>query len=249
MGEMTKVEIIRRLSDINGYRRYLEIVTPTTGVAYANVDRSRFETCHRLMYRCAESFDDGMPIDFRSADLDISSCIGEIKNRNLLYDVMLVDPWHEYETSLRDLREAFDLLRVGGSIVVHDCLPPEEQFITPNFIPGGWGGLTFKAYLDFVLTQNDLEYFTVDTDWGCGVIRKLEGQMPFKRGFDSSRTTIYGSVASDARPQGAGQNELLGNWKNIRGDHHLTIYRFVAENKRGLLKMLTTDEFLAGQRA
>ena len=34
--------------------------------------------------------------------------------------------------------------------------------------------MTYQAYLDFVLARRDLRYLTVDTDYGCGVIRKLK---------------------------------------------------------------------------
>ena len=239
----TKVEIIRHLSDINGYKKYLEIVTPITGVAYANVDRSKFDTCHRLMYRCPDSFDDGMDIDFRSADLDISECISQINDRRLLYDVILVDPWHEYETSFRDLKEAFDLVRVGGSIVVHDCLPPCEEVAIPHFIPGGWAGVTFRAYVDFVLLRSDLRYLTVDTDWGCGVIRKLQEDSR-KRKLHSFLNSIFGRA--HLRSQADQQDVLRESWKKIGGDYR-SAYGFLLENKRELLKLVTVDEFLGDQ--
>jgi hypothetical protein len=240
----TKVEIIRHLSDINGYKTYLEFVTPTTGLAYANVDRSKFEICHRLMYRCPDGFDDGMGIDFRTPELDISDCVRKIKDQKLLYDVMLIDPWHEYETSYRDLKEAFDLVRVGGSIVVHDCLPPSEEVITPHFIPGGWGGLTYRAYMDFVLSRDDLRYFTVDTDWGCGVIGKLPRETSLKRGFNALVKSMFGGRVADSRT--VERDALAESWSKIRDDY-VAAFRFLQENKREYLKALTVDEFLRSQ--
>ena len=46
-----KTDIINFLAGLDGYTSYLEICTPTTGNLYGKIDRTRFTTCHRLMYR------------------------------------------------------------------------------------------------------------------------------------------------------------------------------------------------------
>jgi hypothetical protein len=134
------------------------------------------------MYRCPDDFDDGMGIDFRSVDLEIAGCIKQIGQ--LRFDVILLDAHHAYETSLRDLTFARDLLTDHGTIVVHDCDPPSEKVARPDFIVTSWAGVTYKAYLDFVMKCNDLAYFTIDTDWGCGIIRKKSAltKVPASRG-------------------------------------------------------------------
>ena len=43
---------------------------------------------------------------------------------------------------------------------------------SPTPIGGEWCGVSYKAFLDFVLSRNDLDYCTVDIDYGCGVIFK-----------------------------------------------------------------------------
>ena len=66
-----KTHIIKYLSKLRDYRTYLEICTPTTGNQFAKIDQSRFDVCHRLMYRCPQGFTDGRDIEFRAPDLDI----------------------------------------------------------------------------------------------------------------------------------------------------------------------------------
>src|SRR5664279_1090533 len=149
----TKVDLINELSAIHGYRKYLEICTPTTGNMYSAIDRARYPTCHRLMYRCPSGFNNGLPIDFRSSNLDISECVKAVRARELKYDVILVDSFHEYEPSARDLREAVNLLNPAGTIIVHDCFPRDATVAVPEYIDGPWCGVTYKAYLDFVLYQ------------------------------------------------------------------------------------------------
>jgi hypothetical protein len=167
-----KMDIIKYLSKLRDYRTYLEICTPTTGTLYAKIDPSRFDVCHRLMYQCPQDFSDGLKIDFRAADLDIGSCLADIERGGFRYDVILVDPWHEYEASLRDMQAALSLLTDHGSIVIHDCFPPTDDIISPEFVPGSWCGVTFIAYADFVMQNPGLQYQTIDTDFGCGIVRR-----------------------------------------------------------------------------
>jgi hypothetical protein len=237
---LTKAHIVGRLAALKGYRRYLELCTPTTGLFYADVHRSRFDVCHRLMYRCPNDFTDGMEIEYRSAGLDIAECLEQIRNGNLRYDIILVDPWHDYDTSLRDLSEAFELIPIGGTLVVHDCLPPTEESTNPDGIvdpiAGGWAGLTHRAYLDFVLGRSDLRYFTVDADWGCGVIRKI-GDTTDPEGHD--RPSSEACVQADGEPR----DLAIARWRTI-GDEHRHAYRFLRQHSRALLNLITADEFL-----
>ena len=220
----TKAHLINQLAAVHGYRRYLEICSFTTGLRFAEIDRSRL-ACHRLMYRSPDQHSDLVDVDLRAADFDISACLREIEQQQLRYDIVLVDPFHEYETSLRDLAVAFDLIVPGGTIVVHDCLPPNEAVATPQFIVGDWCGVTYKAYLDFVTTRTDLDYVTVDTDYGCGVIRKLSGDL-----------------SSPIAPMTPEHRDLIEQWRRI-GNDFKSAFQFFQQYQHDLLKLRTVDEF------
>jgi hypothetical protein len=236
----TKVDIVDRLAALNGYRSYLELCTPTTGLFYARVRRSSFDVCHRLMYRCPDDFDDGMDVEFRSADRDIAECLEQIRKGRLRYDIILVDPWHEYDTSLRDLTEAFELVREGGTLVVHDCLPPTEASANPDGlwdpVAGGWAGVTHRAYVDFVSGRRGLTYYTIDTDWGCGVIRKLGGAAD-PTGAPSASQADMGALRG-------WRDWVVARWSAV-GPHHRRAYRFLQRHRYTLLNLVTVDEFLA----
>jgi hypothetical protein len=118
------------------------------------------------MYRCPDDFDDGLPIDYRSSNFDIGECLKKISEEGRRFDIMLVDSWHEFETSWRDLVEGFWLIRSDGALVVHDCLPPRPEVAVPKYIPGEWCGVSYQAYVDFISERNDLAVYTVDTDYG-----------------------------------------------------------------------------------
>jgi hypothetical protein len=134
-------------------------------------------------------------------------------------DIVLVDSFHLYETSYRDLVDAFSLIKERRSIVVHDCIPPSEDLISAEFVPGSWCGVTFLAFIDFVKNTPGLTYTTVDTDYGCGIIRKGDEAQAL--------------VQMDGLRQG---------WAALRHDAKAA-YRFMMENKMSFLNISSTDEF------
>ena len=218
------MHIIGYLAAVHGYRHYLEICTSRTGYRYGELDRQLFVTWRRLMYHCPEDFADGFEIDFRSADFDIDECLQQMASDPIRPDIVLVDPWHEYETSLRDIAKAFDLIADGGTLVVHDCRPPNYAVASPHYVPGDWCGVTYKAYLDFVTGRDDLEFMTVDTDYGCGIVRK--------------RGTNYDQPVMPKR-----RLELIRRWRNI-GDDFALAFRFFEENNRDLLNLVSLGDFI-----
>jgi hypothetical protein len=166
------MEIVNFLAEVHGFKRFLEISTATTGARFGDADKRNFELVHRLAYNIPAGFDDGLPIDFRSETLDIKSCVVQMQQSAQRYDIILLDPYHDYQSSWRDIETAFRLLTDDGMLVVHDCLPPGGgDLISPVFVPGAWCGLTFVAYVDFLMTH-DVVFQTADCDFGCGVIAK-----------------------------------------------------------------------------
>jgi hypothetical protein len=222
-----KAHLINHLAEVHGYRHYLELCTLSTGRRYTEIDRSKLETCVRLMYRCPDDFDDGLPIDYRSTTLDIGDCLIKISESGSRFDIALVDSWHEYATSWRDLVEGFLLIREGGTLVVHDCLPPRSEIAVPEYIPGEWCGVGYQAYIDFISQRRDLAAYTVDTDYGCGVIRKLANR---------SRECATSAGA-----------DLLKDWRSKRDDS-TEAFALLQAHKQTLLNLITTDEFFVRER-
>jgi hypothetical protein len=177
---------------------------------------------------CPDGFDDGLAIDYRSTTLDISGCLKTISEEGRRFDIALVDSLHEFEPSWRDLLEGFRLIREGGTLVVHDCLPPRSEIAVPNYIQGEWCGVSYQAYVDFISQRHDLAVYTVDTDYGCGVIRKLAEPSP-----------------ESATAAGA---QLLGDWRSKRDDP-MEAFAFFQAHKQVLLNLITTDEFFVRERS
>jgi hypothetical protein len=218
-----KTNIIHFLSDLNDYSSYLEICTPTTGVLYHKIDRARFKRCHRLMYRCPGSYDDGMDVNFRSSDMRTKDLFETIQALGFRYDIVLVDPFHTYDISYRDLVDALGIITDRGTVVVHDCFPDSEDLVDPDFTPGNWCGVTFMAFIDFLKDHPELAYSTVDTDYGCGV---------FGRG--GVRPTM--------------QDETINGWDAARRDAKAA-YRFLSENSGPLLNLMSVEAFKGAELA
>tara|TARA_B100000029_G_C17520780_1_gene939773 strand:- start:482 stop:1156 length:675 start_codon:yes stop_codon:yes gene_type:complete len=118
------------------------------------------------------------------------------------YDIIFIDGLHIREQALKDVQNSLLHLKEGGSIVMHDCNPAEEWHQVTSLDPvarthrrqsrgpnqhGDWNGDVWKAFLDLRRTRSDLEMFTVDTDFGCGIIR-LGSQELYK---DDSVDNMY----------------------------------------------------------
>ena len=153
-------------------KRYLEIVTPPTGLQFTKINTSHLEVCDRLVYRCPSDFNDGSVVTYRVEDDGIGDALEIIKKTVSRYDIIFVDPYHTYESSWQSIASAFKILAPQGFVVIHDCNPTAIGIAGPEFKPGEWCGVTYLAYLDFVLADVRRSYLTVDTDYGVGVIRK-----------------------------------------------------------------------------
>ena len=104
-------------------------------------------------------------------------------------DVALVDGLHTYEQSLRDVENCLKYLNPGGVIVMHDCNPLNVAMGWPTNstidevkalarkgeLPGWnnvWNGDVWKSVLHLRKSRPDLTVFTLDLDWGLGVVSK-----------------------------------------------------------------------------
>jgi hypothetical protein len=225
---LEKTDLVHLISKRRNLMNYLELCTSTTGQYYTNVMQWRFNSSHRLMYNCPNNFDDGFAIDFRTDDFDIGPIVTKLRAASNLIDICLVDGFHTYDCAIRDLTCAFDLLEDGGVLVVHDCLPPSETFVSSTWIPGDWAGVSYKAYLDFVLTREDLDYCTVATDWGCGVIIK-------NRAFD-----FMAGASSTVR-----KSKLAQDWFSIHNNEK-DVFQFFMQNHKQLLLLISAKTFVRG---
>ena len=94
----------------------------------------------------------------------------ETEGRDKKYDLIFIDGLHMEEQVDRDILNSLRHLNEGGRVVVHDCLPfsKEAQLPVEERIDGNWNGTVWKSIPKLALMG--IEYFVVDTDFGCGII-------------------------------------------------------------------------------
>jgi hypothetical protein len=220
---MRKYEIALMLARRYGYTSYLEICTPCTGGTFSMVDKEQFSLRARLMYRRPPDFSDGEPIQFSTEAESSEELFAELMRSGEKFDLVFIDPWHTYESSLRDIVFGLQLIKDDGIVLIHDCSPPNQTCAAPEISSWEWSGVTFAAYLDVVLFTGSISYITVDSDYGCGIISK-----------DRRLAHLSGS-----RPDAA----LVSRWRALDLTHK---YPFLDENRSQLLRLISTNEFRRG---
>ena len=163
---MFRYDIINKLITDNNYTSYLEI-------GYG--DGTNFDKI---------SIDVAVGIDIGYGVTDKSKCfIGTSKDYfnqfNIFYDIIFIDGSHLYEDVLEDFNICFSHLNPKGTIVLHDCLPPSKDFQERQQVPScaGWTGDVWKAIYFLRISRPDLEIQTIDTDYGCCIIKRGTQQL------------------------------------------------------------------------
>ena len=98
------------------------------------------------------------------------------------WDVIFIDGLHLAHQAYQDILNAVRHCSPQGFVVLHDCNPAshlEAHSDLPYYLAhrGAWNGSTWKALYRF-RTESTLKSYTVDTDYGIGVIEMGATQTP-----------------------------------------------------------------------
>ena len=163
---MNKTELINYLADHRKYKRYLEI-----GM-HAEEDNFKHVRCaHKVRITSGVTGNDEEINDTR------------LEQTGNKFDVIFIDGIHTEAQVLNDIDLALKYIDAGGTIIIHDCLPPDawHQRELAEYHPGeNWNGTTWKAVLR-VFNQTIHKCSIIDTDWGCGIIDTSSRQAPINR--------------------------------------------------------------------
>jgi len=155
---MNRTQIIQAYIDKYKYKSFLEI-----GVC---------DGINQKLIKCkSKTGVDPDPID-KQATSHIMTSDEFFKQNKETYDIVFVDGLHHAEQVYKDIINSLDVLNEGGTIVCHDMAPIEEVHQRVPRETRIWNGDCWKAWVQLRTERNDLDMFVVDTDWGCGVIRK-----------------------------------------------------------------------------
>lgn len=111
------------------------------------------------------------------------------RSRSLDFHVVLIDGLHHADQGMRDVLHSLYHLHPFGTIVLHDCNPPDEGSQVVPRQQGHWNGDIWKVIVQLRATRSDLSVHTLDTDEGLGIITRAVG--------DRSVITVPGELTWD----------------------------------------------------
>jgi hypothetical protein len=88
------------------------------------------------------------------------------------FDIIFIDGLHHSNQVLKDIDNSLKHLNENGTIVCHDCLPTTERMQERYDHGGEWTGDVWKAIAQLRKESTNLDIKVVDTDYGCGIIRR-----------------------------------------------------------------------------
>jgi len=195
---MKRYDVINELIKKHEYRRYLEIGTQS-------------DECLKRVACDYKVGVDPYPVshDDKNSDAFYEMTSDEFFEQNAEpFDIVFIDGLHESHAAERDIRNAIS--RGAKCVVVHDCNPENERCAMPPIIEDGvvsiphlktWNGDVWRAFVR--LRKDGMWQFTVDTDYGVGVIFPDEKRPPVVVGelsfseFDVDRKFLLNIISID----------------------------------------------------
>ena len=124
-------------------------------------------------------------------------------------DVVFIDGLHTYDQTYRDVRNALKVLRPGGVILVHDCMPrsAQEAVVASSYEearringgPGAWTGDGWKAILAVRSGHLRAQACVLNCDYGVGIIWEDLRCPPLS--LSLAEINAFGYYALAANPQ------------------------------------------------
>ena len=109
------------------------------------------------------------------------------------YDIIFIDGLHLERQFIKDVYNSLNSLNDNGIIVCHDCLPTTEKMQERDDHGGEWTGDVWKAIAELRVERIDLDIKVVDTDYGCGIIRRGTN-IPYHPLTENYKTYSYYSI-------------------------------------------------------
>lgn len=187
----------------------LFVRTPTTGgwlkdllTDDTRVTRILYTTHLKIKYKCHKN-----TVHIKSNKLEQLLC-----TMDKTFDLIVLDPFHEYEYSKRDFNICSKYLSNVGTLVSHDCYPLSIEYSVKKFKYGNWSGETYIAFVEFALNNPSKYYTILNIDTGIGIMSNVN--------VEHMSNTLNKTK----------QIEMLELYKND-GD----VYKFFCDNSKDLI--------------
>jgi len=181
-----KGEVVSKMiEDLHKEKRFKNILcirTPTTGAWMDTIFKKQTANVTRLMYTAgamtANSYMKRLYTVIEHSDFE-----SHIRGLGVQFDLICIDPFHEYAESASDFSVLPLFLTDVGIIVSHDCHPHNKDWATPKFKSGAWCGVTYVAFVEFAYNNPDWYYTILNNDTGVGIMSK-QPMAPLKNTFN-----------------------------------------------------------------
>ena len=162
---MNRWDIINGLIQKNNYKNYLEIGVQNPA---SNFDKINCQNKVGVEPKQKDWFRGTKPTFEGTSDEYFES----IKDSDIKFDIVFIDGLHHDDQVLKDIENSLNHLSDNGTIVCHDCLPTTEKMQERDDHGGEWTGDVWKAIAELRVERIDLDIKVVNTDYGCGIIRR-----------------------------------------------------------------------------
>jgi len=164
-----ETHINRALRQFAGETRYIEIGV-RDGSCIREITAKRKYAVDPASIDPEKIASDGTEVFEVTSDQFFAEFADTVLPKNSVH-VALADGLHEFEQTLRDILNLERMMPSDGVIFVHDCNPPTRRHAED--MNGPWNGDVWKVAEYFRRYRKDLSFFTLDCDWGLGVVSNL----------------------------------------------------------------------------
>ena len=97
------------------------------------------------------------------------------KNNKEKFDLIFIDGLHHYNQVKKDVINSLEVIKDGGIILMHDCLPKDYYYQAVPRCQYDWNGDTWKAFLEF-RSKEFIDGYCFYADQGIGVFLKRKNR-------------------------------------------------------------------------
>ena len=153
-------------------RNVLFIRTMTTGAWMDKIELDRSIGVTRICYT-VDKHNVSKSVHPDTRIVDHSSIKDMLFDKHGMFDLICLDPFHEYSESRQDLELCVSVfLNDDGIVLCHDCLPASLELSTASYTYGAWCGVTYAAFVDVAYHYPDFGYTVLAVDTGIGILTK-----------------------------------------------------------------------------
>ena len=200
---ITRTDIINKLIKYHNLKSYLEIGLCNPIYNFCKIDCDFKESCDPFIYDPSVDEINDKDINWAFTENgELKKGIADFLTYRLTsdelfamapydkkWDIIFIDGLHFKEQVTKDILNAMKHLNEGGFIVVHDCLPQQEEYQRRDRNDIHWNGDVWKAVAR--LGELGMKFNTCDTDEGIAVIpyQKFDNVLRSSKCFDTEHLT------------------------------------------------------------